>query len=210
MLVSASILNKDIKPNVLVNEVNKTDADYLHLDIMDGHFVKNKTWTYSEILKITKNNTKKLDVHLMVNNPTKYIENYALLNTEYITFHYEAVKNIEETISLIKNYGIKVGISIKPTTSTKHILPYLKDIDLILFMSVNPGKSGQKFNDKVLTKISEVKEYINNNHLNTSIEVDGGINNENIDLLKTSGTDIVVSASFIHDGDMQEKINLLR
>lgn len=210
MLISASILNKNIKPNILVDVINKTDADYLHLDIMDGKFVKNKTWTYSEILKITKKNTKKLDVHLMVNKPEKYIEDYALLNTEYITFHYEAVKDVEMLINLIKNYGIKVGISIKPNTSIKHLLPYIKDIDMILIMSVNPGKEGQLFNDKVVSKITSLKEHITKNNLNTLIEVDGGINNENIQLLKDLGVDIVVSASYIHDGDMQDKINTLR
>ncbi len=209
MIVSASILNQNIKPKELILKINDTDADYIHLDIMDGKFVKEKTWTYSEILNITKTNNKKLDVHLMVNNPNKYIEDYALLNTEYITFHYEAIKDIENTIKLIKNYGIKVGISIKPNTSIKHIIPYLKDIDLVLLMSVNPGTSGQKFNNKTIKKAIELKKYIIDSNLKTLIEVDGGINNETIDLIKDY-VDIVVSASYLHEGNMQEKINLLR
>lgn len=209
MIISASILNQNIKPKELILKINDTDADYIHLDIMDGKFVKEKTWTYSEILNITKTNNKKLDVHLMVNNPNKYIEDYALLNTEYITFHYEAIKDIENTIKLIKNYGIKVGISIKPNTSIKHIIPYLKDIDLVLLMSVNPGTSGQQFNNKTIKKAIELKKYIIDSNLKTLIEVDGGINNETIDLIKDY-VDIVVSASYLHEENMQEKINLLR
>lgn len=209
MIISASILNQNIKPKELILKINDTDADYIHLDIMDGKFVKEKTWTYSEILNITKTNNKKLDVHLMVNNPNKYIEDYALLNTDYITFHYEAIKDIENTIKLIKNYGIKVGISIKPNTSIKHIIPYLKDIDLVLLMSVNPGTSGQQFNNKTIKKAIELKKYIIDSNLKTLIEVDGGINNETIDLIKDY-VDIVVSASYLHEGNMQEKINLLR
>ena len=120
MEVSASILSKEYKPKELVSKFNQTDVDYIHLDIMDGKFVENKTWSISEIKKILTNNTKKLDVHLMVKNPYKFIMEYALLDVEYITFLYEATKNnkkINELIEKTKELGIKVGLSINPNTN---------------------------------------------------------------------------------------------
>ena len=213
MEVSASILSKEYKPKELVSKFNQTDVDYIHLDIMDGKFVENKTWSISEIKKILKNNTKKLDVHLMVKNPYKFIMEYALLDVEYITFHYEATKNnkkINELIEKTKELGIKVGLSINPNTNVNEIEEFLPKLDLILVMSVYPGESGQTFIKSVLYKIDILDKLRKEKNYNFKIEVDGGINNENVLNLKEKNVDIVVSASFIQDGNIKEKIASLR
>ena len=213
MEVSASILSKEYKPKELVSKFNQTDVDYIHLDIMDGKFVKNKTWSISEIKKILTNNTKKLDVHLMVKNPYKFIMEYALLDVEYITFHYEATKNnkkINELIEKTKELGIKVGLSINPNTNVNEIEEFLPKLDLILVMSVYPGESGQTFIKRVLYKIDILDKLRKEKNYNFKIEVDGGINNENVLNLKEKNVDIVVSASFIQDGNIKEKIASLR
>ena len=209
MKVNVSILSSTIKPQDIVKELDKTNVDAIHIDIMDGKFVENKTWTIGEITKITKYSNLPLDVHLMVNNPTKYIEDYAMLNTNNITFHYEAVENIDKMINEIKDYGLKVGIAINPDTDIKNIFPYLDRIDLVLVMSVYPGKSGQSFIETTPSKIKELKEYITENDLKTLISVDGGINDETGKLCKDSGVDILVSASYIHK-DIKNNIDILK
>ena len=153
MKVSVSILSNSIKPVDIVKKLDNTKADYIHIDIMDGKFVENKTWTVSEIKKITSCSKLPLDVHLMVENPSKYIEEFALLNTSYIAFNYEAVKDIDKIINEIKKYGLKVGIAINPETSEEVVFPYLSRIDEVLIMSVHPGKSGQSFIESTLDKI---------------------------------------------------------
>lgn len=209
MKVNVSILSSTIKPQDIVKELDKTNADYIHIDIMDGKFVDNKTWTISEITKITKNSTLPLDVHLMVNNPSKYIEDYAMLNTNDIIFHYEAVKDVNSMIDEIKNYGLKVGIAINPDTDVEKIFPYLDKIDLVLVMSVYPGKSGQSFIEESLDKIRKLKQEIQEKNLKTLISVDGGINDETGKLCKEAGVDILVSASYIHK-DIKNNIDILK
>ena len=145
----------------------------------------------------------------MVKDPQKYLEDYALLNTEYFTFHYETVSDIKEMISLVKSYGLKVGISINPKTNVKVLFPYLKDIDLVLIMSVNPGKSGQGFMDKTPERISKLKEEIVKEGVKTLIEVDGGINNETGKQCLEAGADILVSASYIHQ-NIKENVKILK
>ena len=198
MKVSVSVLSSSIKPQDIVKKLDNSNADFIHIDIMDGKFVENKTWTISEVKKFTSYSHLPLDVHLMVNNPQKYIEDYALMNTSYLTFHYEAVKDIESIINEIKNYGLKVGISICPDTNVDVLFPYLKDIDLVLIMSVYPGKSGQSFIESSTDKIKLLKDEIIKQNVNTIISVDGGINDETAILCKDAGVDMLVSASYIH------------
>lgn len=209
MKVNVSILSNTLKPLDIVKELDKTNADAIHIDIMDGKFVDNKTWTTSEIIKLTKYSNLPLDVHLMVNNPSKYIEDYAMLNTNNITFHYEAVKDVNKVINEIKDYGLKVGIAVSPDTDVKNIYDYLNNIDIVLIMSVYPGKSGQVFINETLDKIKELKDYIVNNNLKTLISVDGGINDETGKLCKEAGADILVSASYIHN-DIKNNIDKLK
>ena len=157
MKVSVSVLSSSIKPADIIKKLDNSAADYIHMDIMDGKFTENKTWTFSEVKKMISYSNLPLDVHLMVNNPEKYIEDYAMLNTSYITFHYEAVKNVENIINMIKDYGLKVGISICPDTDVEVLFPYLKMIDQVLIMSVVPGKGGQSFIPETVDKIKEVE-----------------------------------------------------
>ncbi|MDD2518934.1 MAG: ribulose-phosphate 3-epimerase, partial [Bacilli bacterium] len=153
MKISASFLSiKDnLKENIEI--LDKTNIDYLHLDIMDGEFVNNKTYSIDEIKNLLSNTNKAKDVHLMVSDVVKYINEFKTLNPEFITFHLEATNNPNEIISYLKQMNIRVGISIKPNTSVDTILSYLNDIDLILIMSVEPGLGGQEFIKDVVSKI---------------------------------------------------------
>lgn len=198
MKVSVSVLSNEIKPQDIVKKLDLSKPDYIHIDIMDGKFVSNKTWTTSEVRKFTSYSTLPLEVHLMVNNPSKYIEDYALMNTSIIIFHYEAVKDINEMINKVKLYGLKVGIAINPETNINVLIPYLNMIDEVLIMSVHPGKSGQSFIEESLEKISALKNIILESNYKTIISVDGGINNETGTLCKDAGVDELVSASYIH------------
>ena len=209
MKVSVSILSSSIKPQDIVKKLDNTKADFIHVDIMDGKFVENKTWTISEVKKIVSYSKLPLDVHLMVENPSKYIEDYALLNTSYITFHYEAVKDIDKMINEIKNYGLKVGIAINPETDEKVLYPYLSKIDQVLVMSVHPGNSGQSFIENTPNKIENLKQEIINQNAKTIISVDGGINDETGKLCVDKGVDMLVSASYIHK-DIVNNINTLK
>lgn len=198
MKVSVSVLSNEIKPQDIVKKLDLSKPDYIHIDIMDGKFVSNKTWTTSEVKKFTSYSTLPLEVHLMVNNPSKYIEDYALMNTSIIIFHYEAVKDINEMINKVKLYGLKVGIAINPETNINVLIPYLNMIDEVLIMSVHPGKSGQSFIEESLEKISVLKNIILEGNYKTIISIDGGINNETGLLCKDAGVDELVSASYIH------------
>ena len=203
MKISASFLS--IKDNLKENIdlLTKCDIDYLHLDIMDGIFVKNKTWDISEIKNLINYN-KPLDVHLMVSDVYKYVDEYKELNPEFITFHYEVDLDIMDIINYIKKYNIKVGLSIKPNTKVDEIIPYLPYLDLVLVMSVEPGEGGQKFIINSVDKIKKLKE-LKGDYL---IEVDGGINDSTISLVKD--VDIAVIGSYITSGNYEEKIKSIK
>lgn len=208
MLVSTSFLSSNNIPRDL-KKLNETDTDYIHVDVMDGKFVPNKTMPFSEMKNIYKYTSKRLDVHLMVNDPTKYINDYATLNTEYITIHEEIDVDIIEMLKLIKSYGIKCGLAIKPDTLVSDLVPYLPLLDLVLVMSVEPGAGGQKFVMESEDKIKEVKTLIDTYNLSTKISVDGGINSETKDYC--SLCDILVSGSYIVNSlDFSKQIDSLR
>ena len=177
---------------------------------MDGSFVSNTAFSFEDIKSISKHVTKPIDVHLMVNNPEEYVNFYKYLNPEYITIHYE-IDNYHKYIDMIKENNIKVGISIKPNTPVEVLYDILDKIDLVLIMSVEPGMGGQKFIDGSLIKIQKLRKYIDDNNLNTTIEVDGGINDITSKQCISSGVDILVSGSYITNSDnYQEQINKLR
>ena len=208
MLVSTSFLSSNNIPRDL-KKLNETDTDYIHVDVMDGKFVPNKTMPFSEMKNIYKYTSKRLDVHLMVNDPTKYINDYATLNTEYITIHEEIDVDIIEILKLIKSYGIKCGLAIKPDTLVSDLVPYLPLLDLVLVMSVEPGAGGQKFIMESEDKIKEVKTLIDTYNLSTKISVDGGINSETKNYC--SLCDILVSGSYIVNSlDFSKQIDSLR
>ncbi len=210
MKVSVSFLSDNLKPVDVIKMVNNTNADYIHVDVMDGKFVNNKTYTLSEIEKLSNYMKKPMDVHLMVSNPKKYIEKFAILNVEYVTFHYESVKNVKELIDLIHSYGLKAGISIKPKTNASDIVDFIDIVDLVLVMSVEPGKSGQTFMNSVLYKIESLSRIISEKNLKTVISVDGGINDQTATLVKDKGASMVVSASYLQCADMNNRVDLLK
>lgn len=202
--VSGSFLSNNDKLYE-INRLNNSNVDYIHFDVMDGKFVSNKNITVSELPKLIDNVKKKIDIHFMVSNPDKYIEKICYYNIEYITIHYE-IKNLEDYIDKIKNYGFKVGIAIKPETDIEKIYYLLDKINLVLIMSVKPGKSGQKFID-VSDKINKLKQEIINRNLNVKISVDGGINEEVLTYVKEA--DILVSSSFILS-DLDKNVDILK
>jgi len=191
--VSVSILNGE-NPLKSTETLNNTSADYIHLDVMDGKFVNNSFLTPSEMVKVVEKTSKKVDVHLMVNNPATYIKKLALYNISYITVHYE-IKDYLSYIEMIKSYGFKAGIAIKPSTKVEDIYDILDKVSLVLVMSVEPGLSGQSFIPETKEKIDKLREEINRRGLNTRISVDGGINN--LVLPQVSNADILVSCSYI-------------
>lgn len=208
MKVSASFLSSKNPAKDLV-KLNDTDVDYIHVDIMDGKFVSNKTMPFSEMKNIYKYTSKRLDVHLMVRDPKKYIPLYAELNTEYITFHVEIDEDIMSLLELIKSYSIKAGLSIKPNTKISELIPYLPYIDMILVMSVEPGAGGQSFIEESESRIDEIRQLLNSYNIPAVINVDGGINDTTIS--KCRNADIVVAGSYIINSDnFQEKISSLR
>lgn len=208
MFVSTSFLSSKNIPKDL-QKLNDTSTDYIHVDIMDGKFVKGKTMPFKEMRHIYKYTSKRLDVHLMVLNPTKYIKDYATLNTEYITFHLEIEQDIIENLNLIKSYGIKCGLSIKPDTKVSELVPFLPLLDLILIMSVEPGKGGQEFIKETEDKINEIKVLLREYNSNAKISVDGGVNN--VTKVYCKECDILVAGSYITNSEnFEEKIESLR
>ncbi len=205
--VSVSFLSsKDEQKDIL--KLNRTSADYIHVDVMDGRFVKKKHKPFKMLYKMSSTIIKRLDVHLMEKNPLKNINYYASLNTEYITIHVELDK-VDKYIDLIKQYGIKCGLAINPDTDVSALLPYLSKIDMVLIMSVMPGKGGQEFIDDTIKKILKIKKMIVSKKVKVKISVDGGINDEIAKRLDF--VDIIVSGSYVTNSEnFEEAICLLR
>ncbi len=204
--LSPSILTADFTN--LESEIKKIEDNgcpYLHIDVMDGHFVPNITLGAPIVKSIRKVTNMVLDVHLMISNPLKYVEDFANAGSDIINFHIESDDNPNEVIAKILSCGKKAGITVKPNTPIEEVFPYLDKLSLVLIMSVEPGFGGQKFMEDMMEKVKIVKEYIDKNGLDVEIEVDGGLNLTNVDKALEKGANVIVVGSGIYNDKGADK-----
>ncbi|MCK4428571.1 MAG: ribulose-phosphate 3-epimerase [candidate division Zixibacteria bacterium] len=196
--IAPSLLSADFR-NIEkeIKKVERCGVDLLHLDIMDGHFVPNITFGPMIVRAINQCTRLPLDVHLMIENPDSLVESFVKSGADYLTVSMEACKHLHRTISLVKNFRVKVGCALNPATPFESVKPIIKELDLLLLMTVNPGFGGQKFVHAVLSKISEAKKFIEEHKLKTEIEIDGGINPKNAKLVKEAGATILVAGEAV-------------
>ena len=206
-ILSADFANLEKEISIL----NNSEADYIHVDVMDGHFVKNLTFGPPVIEKIRNHSTKPFDVHLMIESVDQYLESYSKAGADIITIHPETTNSLDNAISKIKSLGKKAGISLNPDVSLDKVLPVIKTIDLVLIMSVYPGFAGQKFIPDVLEKVKILREKINKENLDVEVEIDGGINIDTAKLAKKAGANVLVAGTAVYsENKVLENIKLLK
>ena len=206
-LLSADFCNLERDIKMLEN----AGADVLHIDVMDGHFVPNITIGIPVVEAIKKYATKPCDVHLMIEKPERYVEDFVKAGADYLTVHYEACTHLHRTLQHIRSLGCKSGVALNPHTPVSVVEDILEEVDLILIMSVNPGFGGQSFIPKSLEKIRKVKQILIEKDLtNVEIEIDGGVKLSNIKEVADAGTDIIVSGSGIFNGRVEETISEMK
>lgn len=203
-LISPSLLSADFG-NLQrdIEMINTSEADWIHLDIMDGIFVPNISFGFPVIKAVKKHAQKPLDVHLMIVDPDRYIDDFFKAGADILTVHYETCNHLHRTVQNIKSKGMKAGVSLNPHTPVNLLKDIIADIDLVLIMSVNPGFGGQKFITNSVEKIKELKQLIIDKQSNALIEVDGGVDQTNAKILLNAGCDVLVAGSFIFSSDNQ-------
>ncbi len=206
-ILSPSILSADFtKLGEEIETIDNAGAEYIHIDVMDGMFVPSISYGMPVIKSIRKSTGKVFDVHLMISEPIRYIADFAASGADMITVHVEACSDVVATIEKIREYKLKVGITLNPDTPVSAIKPYLNRVDMVLIMSVNPGFGGQKFITSSVDKIKEVKRLRDELNLSYDIEVDGGINIDNLATVLEAGVNVIVAGSAIFRGDAAENV----
>ncbi|MFT6095721.1 MAG: ribulose-phosphate 3-epimerase [Nonlabens sp.] len=204
-LIAPSILAADFA-NLQrdVEMINRSEADWFHIDIMDGVFVPNISFGMPVLRDIVKHATKTIDCHLMIVDPDRYVETFAQLGCNILTVHYEACTHLHRTLQLIKSHGMKAGVALNPHTSIDLLKDVIQDIDLVCLMSVNPGFGGQSFIENTYNKVARLKELINAKGCDTLIEIDGGVTDKNAKQLTDAGADVLVAGSYVFKSTDQE------
>ena len=201
-LIAPSVLSADFA-NLQrdIEMINNSDADWFHIDIMDGVFVPNISFGMPVLRDIVKHATKTIDVHLMIVDPDRYIQTFADLGSNILTVHYEACTHLHRTIQAIKAVGMKAGVALNPHTSVHLLEDVIQDLDMVCLMSVNPGFGGQSFIENTYSKVSVLKEIITRKNASTLIEIDGGVTNKNAKQLVAAGADVLVAGSYVFKSD---------
>ncbi len=198
MIIAPSILAADFGNLARdIQMVNRSEAEWIHLDIMDGVFVPNISYGFPVVSAIAKEAKKVLDAHLMIIDPDRYVENFAKMGVEYLSVHYEACTHLHRSLQNIRNLGMKAGVALNPHTPVHLLEDILEECDYVLLMSVNPGFGGQKFIENAVKKVAALKEMILKRGLETLIEVDGGVNRHNAPILAAAGADALVAGSSV-------------
>lgn len=194
-----------------VKKVEKAGCEYLHIDVMDGHFVPNITLGPAIVKSLRRDVNMVFDTHLMIENPDDYIKDFVDAGSDLIVVHAEACRHLHRTIQNIKSYNVNVGVALNPATSIESIKHIIEDVDMVLIMTVNPGFGGQSFIESMLEKIKELKQLIDDKNLNVDIQVDGGIKPDNIHKVVEAGANIIVAGSAIFNSEnIEETVSLMR